>query len=120
MFFGSGSGRGLVHNNKTGKETFMRMLQGGVGLGVGVEDARMVFVFSTREAMESFIRDGWVVGGDANAAAKGGDAGAATSGALEVAPGISVYRLVQNGLSLDAMVKGTKYWEDKEMNSGTK
>jgi len=116
LFFGSSSGRGLVHDNKTGKETFMRMMQAGVGLGLGVQDFRTVFVFDDRQVMENFINSGWSFGGDANAAAKSEDDGAATSGAIAVAPGVRAYRLTQNGLALDAMVTGTKYWIDKDVN----
>ncbi|MGK0501004.1 MAG: hypothetical protein ACJAYG_002658, partial [Oceanicoccus sp.] len=29
---------------------------------------------------------------------------------------ITVYQLTENGLALQAMVKGTKYWKDKDLN----
>ena len=117
FFVGGGNGRGLVHDNKSGKETFMRMLQGGVGWGLGVKDFRAVFVFDNRQVMENFINSGWSFGGEADAAAKVEDtAGAATSGAIAVAPGVRVYQLTQNGLALAAMVKGTKYWIDQDVN----
>jgi len=116
FFVGSGSGRGLVHDNKTGKETFMRMMQAGVGLGLGVKDFRAVFVFDDRKVMEDFINSGWSFGGGADAAAKNEEAGAATSGAIAVAPGVRVYQLTENGLALSAMVNGTKYWVDESVN----
>lgn len=116
LFVGSGNGRGVMHDNKTGKETFMRMSQVGVGLGVGIDDFRAVFVFDDREVMDDFVKSGWSFGGGADAAAKNEEGGAATSGAIAVADGVRVYQLTKNGLALSAMVSGTKYWVDKYVN----
>ena len=118
FFVGGGTGRGLIHENKLmgGKETFMRMAQGGVGLGLGVKDFRAVFVFDDEQVMKKFLSSGWQFGGDADAAVKGGDAGLATSGAIGIAPGLRVYQLTENGLALQAMLNGTKFWVDREVN----
>jgi len=110
-------GRGIVHENGfMGKDTFMRMAQGGLGLGFGVKDFRAVFIFDNKEVMEKFINSGWSFGGEADAAFKGGDTGAATSGAIAIAPGLRVYQLTQSGLALQATVHGTKYWRDAFVN----
>jgi hypothetical protein len=66
--------------------------------------------------MESFMDSGWSFGTEADAAVKGGDGGAATSGAIRVAPGIRVYQITENGLALQANITGTKYWKDKHVN----
>jgi lipid-binding SYLF domain-containing protein len=117
LLVGTGNGRGLVHDNKTGKETFMRMLQAGVGFGAGVKDFRAVFIFDDRLVMENFINSGWSFGGGADAAVTAEETeGAATSGAIDVAPGVRVYQLTKNGLALSATVNGTKYWIDKDVN----
>ena len=52
----------------------------------------------------------------ATAAVKGGGEGAAASGAVEIAPGLRVYQLTENGLALQVTVKGTKYWKDDFVN----
>jgi len=110
-------GRGLIQENGLfGKETFMRMAQVGIGLGLGVKDFRAVFIFDNREVMEKFLKEGWQFGAEADAAAKGGDTGAAASGAIEIAPGLRVYQLTESGLALQATVKGTKYWQDDFVN----
>lgn len=110
-------GRGVLHENSLfPKETFMRMAQAGVGFGLGVKDFRAVFIFNDRSVMEKFLKEGWQFGAEADAAAKGGDTGAAASGAIEIAPGLRVYQLTENGLALQATVKGTKYWRDAYVN----
>ncbi|MDD5634727.1 MAG: hypothetical protein PHW46_05590 [Candidatus Omnitrophica bacterium] len=110
-------GRGVLHENGLfGRDTFMCMGQAGVGLGLGVKDFRAVFIFNDRSVMEKFLKEGWQFGAEADAAAKGGGAGAATSGAIEIAPGLRAYQLTENGLALQATVKGTKYWRDAFVN----
>ena len=110
-------GRGLVHeNNFFGRETFMCMAQGGIGFGLGVKDFRAVFIFDDRQVLDKFLNSGWQFGAEADAAAKGGGAGAAASGAVGIAPGLRVYQLTENGLALQATVHGTKYWRDAYVN----
>ena len=110
-------GRGIVHiNGLIGKDIFMRMAQGGLGLGFGVKDFRAVFIFEDQDVLDKFINSGWTFGGESDAAFKGGDTGAAVSGAIAVAPGLKVYQLTESGLALQATVHGTKYWRDTFVN----
>ena len=37
-------GSGVAHDNRTGKDIYMKMVSGGVGLGLGVKDFRGIFV----------------------------------------------------------------------------
>jgi lipid-binding SYLF domain-containing protein len=41
------------------KPFFKAVVSGGVGLGLGVEDFRGVFVFTTNEAFRKFTESGW-------------------------------------------------------------
>jgi len=110
-------GRGVVHeNNLFGRETFMRVAQGGIGLGLGVKDFRVVFIFDDRQVLDKFLNSGWQFGGEADAAAKGGGAGAAASGAIGIAPGLRMYQLTENGLALQATIHGAKFWRDDYVN----
>lgn len=120
IFASMTGGRGIVHENGLiGKDTYMRMAQGGLGLGLGVKDFRAVFIFDNKEVLDKFINSGWSFGGEADAAFKGGDTGAATSGAIAIAPGLRVYQLTESGLALQATVHGTKYWRDAFVNGDT-
>ncbi len=115
IFVAAGTGCGVVKNMNTGKYTYMNMAEGGVGLGLGVKDYRIVMVFHTKEAMNKFINNGWTVGGNADAAAKASDKGASIEGEAYYGD-ITVYTFTESGLALQATVKGTKFWKDKALN----
>ena len=115
IFFAAGTGYGVVNNNNTGARTYMNMAEGGVGLGLGAKDYRIVMVFHTQQAMRHFIENGWTVGGNADAAAKAGNKGASAQGEGYIG-NVTVYTMTESGLALQATVKGTKFWVDKELN----
>jgi lipid-binding SYLF domain-containing protein len=110
------NGWGVAHNNKTGKDTYMKMFSGGVGIGMGVKDFRGIFIFSTETTLKHFIDEGWQGGAQADAAVKAEDKGGAIATAIDVAPGIKLYQLTKSGLALQATVQGTKYWKDDDLN----
>ena len=93
----------------------MRMGEVGIGIGAGVKDFRAVFVFHNAQALERFMDVSISVGGQADAAAKAGDLGAAVGGEA-IVDNITVYQLTQSGLALQATVKGTRYWQDADLN----
>jgi lipid-binding SYLF domain-containing protein len=105
----------VVDDNRYGRDTYMKMGEVGIGLGLGVKDFRAVFVFHDHWTMKRFLRSGWEFGGHADAAAKAGDKGAAVGGEVLI-DGITVYQLTESGLALQATVKGTKYWKDDELS----
>jgi lipid-binding SYLF domain-containing protein len=116
IFVSAGGGSGVVHDNRSGKDTYMKMGSAGVGLGFGVKDFRGIFVFHTPDALKSFIDSGWDFSGQADAAAKSGDKGAEGNVSGTVVNGVSLYQLTETGLALQATLQGTKYWLDKKLN----
>jgi lipid-binding SYLF domain-containing protein len=116
LLAGSGSGKGIAVNNKTKQETFMKMLEVQAGLGMGVKKFSVIFVFDTEKALDSFANSGWDFGGQATAAAKNGDKGAAMAGAASVADGVWMYQLTDKGIALELTAKGTKYYKDGDLN----
>lgn len=125
FFFGFGSGYGVVKDRRTGKDTYMKMAQAGAGVGMGVKQLSTVLVFHDRSALNDFVTKGYVVGADANAAAKYDDKGVAPVSAsasgvakdTESLPSkVSVYEITEKGLAAQAMVNGYKYWPDSELN----
>lgn len=115
IFASFGGGYGVVKNNRTGKHTYMKMGEAGIGLGLGVKDFRAIFIFHDQDTMNHFINSGWEFGGHADAAAKAGDKGAAVGGEA-LLDNITIYQLTESGLALQATVKGTKYWKDEALN----
>jgi lipid-binding SYLF domain-containing protein len=116
LLLSTARGSGIAVNSKTKQETFMKMISGGAGLGVGVKDYRVIFVFESDKALTEFLDSGWSGSAQADAAAKAGDKGSAESGALEVAPDVWVYQITKNGLALQATLQGTKYYKDDDLN----
>jgi len=55
------------------------------------------------------------LGVNADAAAKASEKGAAVGGEATF-DNITVYQLTESGLALQATVKGTKFWQDSELN----
>lgn len=116
VFASAGGGWGVVRNNKTGHDTYMKMGSLGLGLGLGVKDFRGVFVFTTESALNRFVNEGWDASAQADLAAKAGEKGKAFAGAIDVAPGIKLYQITEHGLAIQATVQGTKFWKDDELN----
>jgi len=115
VFASFGGGHGVVRDNQSGKNTFMKMGEAGVGLGIGAKDFRVIFVFHSRDALTQFVDTGWAFGVNADAAAKASEKGGAVGGEATF-DNITVYQLTESGLALQATIKGTKFWQDSELN----
>ncbi len=113
---GGGSGKGIVVDNKTQKETFMKMAELQAGIGMGIKKFRLVWVFENHKDVTDFINSGWEFGGQTSVAAKAGDEGGAFAGAMSVSPGIWLYQLTDDGLALELTGKGNKYYKDDDLN----
>ena len=116
LLVSTASGAGIAVNSSTKQETYMKMISAGAGLGMGVKDYRVIFVFEDDKALAQFLDSGWSGSAQTDAAAKAGKSGAAYSGAVEVAPGVWVYQITKNGLALQLTLQGTKYYKDDELN----
>ena len=117
LFFAGGTtGKGMVVNKRTQRQTFMKMVQVQGGLGFGVNQNRLIFVFTNEQALRNFINQGWEFGGQANLSAMAGGQGTQFSGAAAVSPGVYLYQLTNTGLSATITVSGTKYFKDTDLN----
>ncbi|QLI82399.1 hypothetical protein HZU75_13180 [Chitinibacter fontanus] len=115
VFLGAGGGEGVAVSK--GKKTYMTMVQGKVGLGLGAKETQEVLVFTEQTAFDNFVNSGWTADANATAAAKASEKGVGITGAKQVAQGIYVYQLTKTGLVAEATVAGSKYSVDKELNS---
>jgi lipid-binding SYLF domain-containing protein len=117
IFFGGGTtGKGVVVNNRTHRDTYMKMVQVQGGLGFGIKKDRLIFVFETYRAMRDFINQGWEFGGQASASAMYADKGGTFAGAVSVMPGVYLYQITETGLSASLTIQGTKIYKDDDLN----
>ena len=95
FLIGGAGGKGLVHDMKTKRDTYMDMAQASAGLQIGASESETLIIFKSPQAMAQFVDKGWEFGGGGavQAGAAGKSVGAA-GGALA----------------------GTKFWKDKELN----
>jgi lipid-binding SYLF domain-containing protein len=112
----SGSGYGVVTDNKGKNPVYMKMRTLGAGFGLGVKDFRAVLIFRKHEDMERFVEKGWEFGGQADATFKSAEKGEAHSVAQSVDMDIITYLLTEAGAALQATFQGTKYWKHKDLN----
>ncbi len=112
----SGSGYGVVTDNKGKNPIFMKMRTLGAGIGLGVKDFRAVIIFRKQEDMDTFVEKGWEFAGQADAAFKSGEKGSAYSVAQSADLDIITYQLTEAGAAIQATLQGTKYWKHKDLN----
>ena len=116
LIAGSGTGKGIAVNNKTKKETFMKMIELQAGLGMGVKKFSVVFIFDNDKVFNDFVNSGWEFGGQANASATTGTKGGQMSGAVSVSDGVWMYQMTEKGLAAEITAKSTKYYKDDDLN----
>ena len=116
FLIGGAGGKGLTHDNKTKKVTYMDMAQASAGLQIGAAESETLIIFKSPKAMQEFIDKGWEAGGGGavQAGAAGKSVGAA--GGENAIADASYYTLTKNGLQAGVAIAGTKFWKDKELN----
>ena len=116
FFIGGGGGYGVAVDQSSSQKTYMKMGQINLGLGLGVQDVRVVFVFHSARALNGFITSGWEFGGQADAAAKAREKGAALTGEISIDAETSMYTMSEAGLMAKVNLAGTKYWKSDNLN----
>jgi lipid-binding SYLF domain-containing protein len=119
LMLATGSGFGVATDRQSGKNTFMRMVEAGGGVGIGIKSYKAVYVFNSRKAFESFLSGSWQAAGDADVGAEykgqGASAGAAMTTDQLTSP-VTVYQFTEAGVALSAVATGTRYYPDKDLN----
>jgi SH3 domain-containing YSC84-like protein 1 len=110
---GSAPGHGIAVNNLSQRVTFMQMVAPPAKPGTGI--FRVVFVFDDQKAFDSFVNSGWEFTAQSTPP-KVAEKGSAMSGAAQVADGIWMYQLTDEGLAADINATGTKYNKDTNLN----
>jgi lipid-binding SYLF domain-containing protein len=104
-------GKGVVVDNKTGKQTFMRTARGGTGPGIGYQRLYQIFIFKSDSALAQFKL------GDSGGADVSGSATLGTTGKqYSLNPYITVYQVSEKGYAVQANWGGTAYLVDPDLN----
>src|SRR3954466_5989594 len=59
LLLSTARGAGIAVASKGKQETFMKMISAGAGLGIGVKDYRVIFLFENNKALSHFLNSGW-------------------------------------------------------------
>jgi lipid-binding SYLF domain-containing protein len=114
-FLVTGAGGTGVAMRRNGSEpVYMHMGAGGVGLGAGLENYKLIILFENEDVYERFIDGEWSAGATAQAAA--GRDGAAIVG--KFVNGVAVYHITDRGLIAQADVTGVRFWPSDRLNPG--
>jgi len=117
LIVGSGNGYGVAVDNSNGDNIYMKMAEGGVGLGVALKNFREVIVFNNKAVFNKFITEGWTYGAQGDAAAKYKDDGGATSAEVPLDSDVVVFQMTKDGIALRATIGASKVWIDDELNN---
>ena len=107
-------GTGVATRKNGGDPVFMHLGAGGVGLGAGLENYKLIVLFENEDTYERFIDGAWTAGASAQAAA--GRDGAAT--VAKFVNGVAVYHVTDKGVIAQADVTGVKFWPSDKLNPG--
>ncbi|HXX58145.1 MAG TPA: YSC84-related protein [Thermodesulfovibrionales bacterium] len=116
LFMGSATGHGIVINNETRHETFMKMVELQPGYGFGAQKFKVIFVFDTQAVLNNFVNSGWEFGGSTAAAAQTSTQGGGAEMGATVSPGMTMYQLSGTGAIVGVSITGAKYYKDDTLN----
>jgi lipid-binding SYLF domain-containing protein len=107
-------GTGVATRKGGGSPVFMHMGAGGVGLGAGIENYKLVLLFEDKPTYDKFVEGAWSAGVSAQAAA-GRDGKAAVG---KFVNGVAVYHLTDKGVIAQVDATGVKFWPSDRLNEG--
>jgi lipid-binding SYLF domain-containing protein len=116
FIIGGSGGTGVVHDNKTNKNTFMKMGGASAGFQLGAAENDVLVIFKTAKAMQDFVTNGWGVSGGVSAGAAASGAGGGGGQGGSAMGEVQTYTLTKNGLEAGLSIGGVKAWKDDELN----
>ncbi|MGY3930299.1 Uncharacterized conserved protein [Aeromonas encheleia] len=121
LVLSAGSGYGVLRDNRTGRDTYMKMATAGMGIGMGIKKFQAVIIFNDTAALDRFITTGFDASAQADMAAKSANDGkvVVSEAANADFQKVKMYQLTEKGVAVQATMQGYKYWPDDELN-GTK
>jgi lipid-binding SYLF domain-containing protein len=116
FIIGGSGGTGVVHDNKTKHNTFMKIGGASAGFQLGAVENDVLVIFKNAAVMQGFVKNGWgAAGGVAAGAAASGAGGGGGQGA-SVGGDVQTFTLTKNGLEAGLSIGGVKAWKDDDLN----
>jgi lipid-binding SYLF domain-containing protein len=113
---GGSGGTGVVHDNKTSNNTFMKIGGASAGFQLGAVENDVLVIFKSAAAMQGFVKNGWgATGGVAAGAAIDGKGAGGGQGGTPMGE-VQTFTLTKNGLEAGLSIGGVKAWKDDELN----
>ena len=116
FIIGGSGGTGVVHDNKTKKNTFMKLGGASAGFQLGAVENDVLVIFKTTKAMQDFVSE-WLGrqwrghrGCGGGGAGGGGGQGASPRGDVQT------LTLTKNGIEAGLSIGGVKAWKDTDLN----
>ena len=116
FIIGGSGGTGVVHDNKSKKNTFMKIGGASAGFQLGAVENDVLVIFKTPAAMQGFINKGWDVAGGVAAGAAAGDKGGGGGQGGSAMGDVETFTLTKNGLEAGLSIGGVKAWKDTDLN----
>ena len=116
FIIGGSGGTGVVHDNKTKKNTFMKIGGASAGFQLGAVENDVLVVFKTVKAMEGFVTKGWEASGGMTAGAAAGDKGGGGGQGASATGDVQTFTLTKTGLEAGLSIGGVKAWKDADLN----
>lgn len=114
-FFGIGNGYGVLHDNATGKDTYLKMFHVSVGPGIGYKRFRGIYVIDDKSSLLDF-GSSWRLIAEADAVAKSSKSGGEVGAAGDAADNVEYYQVTKAGLIIEAALVPRKNWKDKDLD----
>ena len=116
FIIGGSGGTGVVHDNQTKKNTFMKIGGASAGFQLGAVENDVLVIFKTTKAMQEFVAKGWGATGGVTAGAAASGAGGGGGQGGSAAGDVQTFTLTKNGLEAGLSIGGVKAWKDDELN----
>jgi hypothetical protein len=111
------NGYGILQNNKTGKQTHIRLTRFAIGPGIAVKGYYLVSVIANEETLAALEQSQWMGGGIAEASFQFGDFGGSAGAMSNSHAVVENYLWTHTGVALELAVGGGKTYPEEDLNA---
>ncbi len=116
FFFPTENGWAIAVDNATGEAKYVKVINIGIGPGLGIAQMRNVYVFNNKSELDTFCNGGWGFDGKVAAVARFSQEGTATvAKQANFIPGADVYKIGERGLIAEAVLDVGYTWNNEAL-----